>query len=71
MIVNYSMYSYNVNEYTEENPEPDELDSDYWQTKYDAFRLNTASEKECSFFEVVMVIDRVQYRYSVELNRKK
>ncbi|MBR5736139.1 MAG: ATP-binding protein, partial [Bacteroidales bacterium] len=44
---------------------------DYWQTKYDTFRLNTASEKECSFFETVMVIDGVQYRYGVELNNKE
>ena len=44
---------------------------DYWQTKYDAFRLNTASEKECSYFETVMVIDGVQYRYGVELNNKE
>lgn len=28
VVVNYSMYSYNVNEYTDENTEPDELDSD-------------------------------------------
>ena len=28
VVVNYSMYSYNVNEYTEENTEHDELDSD-------------------------------------------
>jgi len=44
---------------------------DYWQTKYDAFRLNTASEKECSFFEAVMIIDGTQYRYGVELNNKE
>lgn len=43
---------------------------DYWQTKYDAFRLNTSSEQESSFFETMMMIDEVQYRYGVELNDK-
>ena len=36
---------------------------DYWRTKYDAFRLNTTSEKASSFFEAVIIIDGVQYRY--------
>ena len=44
---------------------------DYWQTKYDGFRLNTASEGASSFFETVMLIDGVQYRYGVELNNKE
>ena len=41
---------------------------DYWQTKYDAFRLNTYSSKENSFFEAVFIIDNTQYRYGFELN---
>ena len=44
---------------------------DYWRTKYDAFRLNTTSEKASSFFEAVIIIDGVQYRYGVELNDKE
>lgn len=44
---------------------------DYWQTKYDGFRLNTASGEENSFFETVMLIEGVQYRYGVELNEKE
>lgn len=44
---------------------------DYWRTKYDAFRLNTVSDKESSFFEAVIMIEDVQYRYGVELNEKE
>ena len=44
---------------------------DYWKTKYDAFRLNTSSQEASSFFEAVIVIDGVQYRYGVELNDKE
>ena len=44
---------------------------DYWQTKYDIFRLNTASEENSSFFETVMLIEGVQYRYGVEINEKE
>ncbi len=41
---------------------------DYWRRQYDAFRLSTSSPRESSFFEAVMVIDGVQYRYGVELS---
>lgn len=41
---------------------------DYWQTKYDAFRLNTDSKHDSSFFEAIFLIDDIQYRYGVELN---
>ena len=41
---------------------------DYWQTKYDSFRLNTYSSQETSFFEVVFIMDNTQYRYGFELN---
>lgn len=44
---------------------------DYWQTKYDAFRLNTYSLEKNSFFEAVFIIDDVQYRYGFELNHKE
>lgn len=44
---------------------------DYWQVKYDAFRLNTYSSKNNSFFEAVFVIDDIQYRYGFELNEKE
>lgn len=41
---------------------------DYWQSKYDAFRLNTHSMEEGSFFEAIFVMDGIQYRYGFELN---
>ena len=44
---------------------------DYWQTKYDTFRLNTYSFQENSFFETVFIIDDNQYRYGFELNKKE
>ena len=44
---------------------------DYWQVKYDAFRLNTYSSENNSFFEAVFVIDDIQYRYGFELNEKE
>lgn len=44
---------------------------DYWQTKYDAFRLNTYSSEQNSFFEAVFIIDDIQYRYGFELNHKE
>ena len=44
---------------------------DYWQTKYDSFRLNTYSSQENSFFETVFIIEDTQYRYGFELNRKE
>lgn len=43
---------------------------DYWLTKYDAFRLNTYSKQDSSFFEAIFLIDDIQYRYGVELNDK-
>ncbi|MBO7571562.1 MAG: ATP-binding protein [Bacteroidales bacterium] len=43
---------------------------DYWQSRYDPFRLNTCSSEENSFFEVVFIIDNTQYRYGFELNYK-
>lgn len=44
---------------------------DYWKTQYDAFRLNTESQNQSSWFEAVMVIDGVQYRYGVELTSQE
>lgn len=43
---------------------------DYWQTIYDSFRLNTYSSKNESSFEMVFIIDDVQYRYGFTLNKK-
>ena len=43
---------------------------DYWQTKYDPFRLSTQSTSDNSVFEVVFIIDGIQYRYGFELNAK-
>jgi len=44
---------------------------DYWQTKYDAFKLNTYSVEDNSFFEVVAIIEKTQYRYGFELNNSE
>jgi len=44
---------------------------DFWQTKYDAFRLNTYSEKQESMFELVFVLNGIQYRYGFTLDRTK
>lgn len=40
---------------------------DYWQTKYDAFRLNTYSGKQESMFEIVFILNDTQYRYGFSL----
>ena len=39
---------------------------DFWKNRYDAFRLNTYSQEEKSFFEVVFILDDIQYRYGFE-----
>lgn len=44
---------------------------DFWQTKYDSFRLNTYSEKQESMFEMVFVLNNVQYRYGLSLDKTK
>lgn len=44
---------------------------DYWQTKYDTFRLNTYSVEQDSFFEAVFIIEGTQYRYGFELSHKE
>lgn len=44
---------------------------DYWKASYDAFRLNTDMVGKTSFFEVVFLIDDIQYRYGVELTVEK
>ena len=41
---------------------------DYWQTKYDPFRLDTESHKKDSFFECIFILNNVQYRYGFEIN---
>lgn len=41
---------------------------DYWQTKYDPFRLDTESHKKDSFFECVFILNDIQYRYGFEIN---
>ena len=40
----------------------------FWKNKYSAFELSTASKGRPSFFEVVFLMDDIQYRYGVELN---
>ena len=44
---------------------------DYWQTKYDPFRLDTDSKDKTSFFETVFVLNNIQYRYGFELNAER
>lgn len=44
---------------------------DYWQSKYDTFRLNTYSSEANSYFETIFIIDDIQYRYGFELNHKE
>ena len=41
---------------------------DFWKGKYDPFRLSTKSTEEPSFFEVVFILNDIQYRYGIELN---
>lgn len=41
---------------------------DFWKREYDTFRLSTAAENSPSFFEVVFILDDIQYRYGIELN---
>ncbi len=43
---------------------------DFWKNKYDTFRLSTKSVEKSSFFEVVFILDEIQYRYGLELNAK-
>lgn len=40
---------------------------DFWRNQFAPFRLSTASTSP-TFFEVVILIDDIQYRYGVELN---
>lgn len=44
---------------------------DYWQTKYDAFRLNTYSQEDESLFEAVFILNDIQYRYGFTINDKQ
>ena len=46
-------------------------DNGIWQDLYDTFKLNTASIKATSSFEVVFLINNIQYRYGFELNKEK
>lgn len=39
-----------------------------WKKFYSPFRLSTVSENSTSFFEVVLIIDNIQYRYGIELS---
>lgn len=44
---------------------------DYWKILYDSFRLNVETANSTSFFEVVFLVDGVQYRYGVEMTAKE
>jgi len=44
---------------------------DFWQTKYDPFRLVLQSDNNSSFFEAVFIIGDIQYRYGFELNSER
>ena len=41
-----------------------------WQDDYDPFRLNVNSIGKSSSFEVVFLIDNIQYRYGFEVNKE-
>lgn len=40
----------------------------HWKNKYDPFRLSVNAMTEPSFFEAVLIIDGILYRYGIELN---
>lgn len=42
-----------------------------WQKEYDGFRLNTSMKNVNSEFETVFILNGIQYRYALELNREK
>ena len=44
---------------------------DFWQTRYDPFRLNTETQDDTSSFESIFIIEGIQYRYGFTLNRKE
>ena len=44
---------------------------DYWQTKYDPFRLDTDSKNKDSFFECIFILNNIQYRYGFEINAER
>lgn len=46
-------------------------DNGVWQDMYDTFKLNTTSANASSSFEVVFLINNIQYRYGFELNKEK
>ncbi len=43
--------------------------SDGWQEKYAPFKLSTVSTKESSVFEVVFILEGLQYRYGLPQRR--
>lgn len=45
--------------------------ADYWITQYDRFRLNTKYVQQTSSFEVIFLVDNIQYRYGLEVNAEK
>lgn len=44
---------------------------DFWSTEYDAFRLNTQSEQQTSKFEIIFIIEDIQYRYEIEIDKNR
>lgn len=41
---------------------------DYWKSEHAPFALSTESVETPSFFEIVFLMDDIQYRYGIELN---
>lgn len=41
---------------------------DFWRAQFAPFRLSTVMTETPTFFEVVILIDDIQYRYGIELN---
>lgn len=46
-------------------------DLDYWQSIYDPFRLNTELINGNSVFSVLFIVDNLQYRYALDIDREK
>lgn len=45
--------------------------ADFWLSRYDNFRLNTHFTNKESSFEVIFVLNEVQYRYGLEVNNSQ
>ena len=49
----------------------DNVNNNVWQNKLETFRLNTETQTANTAFEVVFLMDKIQYRYGFELNKNE